>query len=185
MARAIVPIAPHVGHEQRLHEVVRQQSDFVWRSLRRLGVREADLQDAAQSVFAVVASKLSSIAEGSEKSFVFGTVMRVASHSRRSRRRKREAPLEEAGLLLATAPDPEQALQRNQAVEQLAEIMAGMDESTRAVFVLFELEQLTMAEIARMQGAPLGTIASRLRRAREHFQAAVAARHLLEPVGAL
>ena len=147
---------------------------FAWRTLRRLGVAEPDLQDAVQNVFAVVASKLPSIALEREKSFVFGTAMRVASHARRARRRKREAPLEEAGTLWDKAPDPEQALERSRAVEQLAEILTGMDEPSRSVFVLFELEQLTLAEIASLEQIPLGTVSSRLRRAREHFQRAVA-----------
>jgi RNA polymerase sigma-70 factor (ECF subfamily) len=49
-------------------------------------------------------------------------------------------------------------------------IMDGMDEDSRAVFMLFELEGLTMVEIAKVVDAPQGTVASRLRRAREHFE---------------
>jgi RNA polymerase sigma-70 factor, ECF subfamily len=169
--------------DERLRELVREHLDFVWRTLRRLGVAPSDLQDNVQAVFSVVADKLPQIGAGSEKSFVFGTALRVASHARRARQRKRETTLEDAGSLYDPGLDPEQALERAQAVEQLAEILQGMDDGTRAVFVLFELEQLTMAEIARMQQLPLGTVASRLRRAREYFQGAVADRRL-KPEGA-
>lgn len=167
--------APHrsLADERRLRELVTRHHGFVWRSLRRLGVLEADLPDGVQTVFTVVADKLSSIAEEREQSFVFGTTLRVASDARRARRRKREATLEDAGTLWDSAPTPEEAAERNQALEKLAEILDGMDEAQRAVFVLFELEQLTMIEIARLSQVPLGTVASRLRRAREHFRAAV------------
>ena len=43
----------------------------------------------------------------------------------------------------------------------------------RTVFVLFELEELTMAEIAELLGLAPGTVASRLRRARQDYGAAV------------
>jgi RNA polymerase sigma-70 factor, ECF subfamily len=168
----------HRAQEQRLRQMVQAHFNFAWRTLRRLGVAEADLPDAAQQVFSVVAEKLALISESAEKSFIFGTALRVASHARRAKRRKREAPLEDAGTLLDAAPNPEQALQRSQAIEQLAEILDGMDETSRAVFVLFELEQLTMAEIARLQRVPLGTVASRLRRAREQFHVAVTTLHV-------
>lgn len=159
--------------EQRLRQLVVLHHDFVWRTLRRLGVHEADLPDATQSVFTVVAEKLASIAVDRERSFVFGTSLRVASDARRSRRRRREAALEDAETLTDAAPSPEEALELNQARERFAEILHGMDEAQRAVFVLFELEQLTMIEIARLSDVPLGTVASRLRRARDHFRAAV------------
>jgi RNA polymerase sigma-70 factor, ECF subfamily len=162
------------AQQRRLEQLMRAYFDLAWRTLRRLGVAEADLQDAAQSVFGVVASKLPSISVEREKSFVFGTAMRVASTARRSQRRKREAPLEDAGTLWDHAPDPEQALERRQAVSQLAEILSGMDEPARSVFVLFELEQLTLAEIAELEQVPVGTATSRLRRARQYFQRAVA-----------
>ena len=161
--------------DRRLRAIVTQHFDFAWRNLQRLGVVDADLQDAAQGVFAIVADKLPAIAEGSEKSFIFGTALRVASHARRRRNNRREVSLEGAKGVWDAAVDPEEALQRVQAVEQLAQILDTMDEPIRATFVLFELEQLTMAEIAGLQRIPPGTVASRLRRARDQFQAAVSA----------
>ena len=71
------------------------------------------------------------------------------------------------------ALDPEQAAQRSQAKKLLERILAEMEEDTRTVFVLFELEGLTSTEIAELLSIPVGTAASRLRRAREEFQLAV------------
>lgn len=161
--------------ERRLRQLVLDHFDFVWRTLQRVGVVEADLHDASQAVFSIVAAKISLISNGSEKSFIFGTSLRVASHARRSRHRKREEPLEEAAGLLDTAPNPEEALEHHQALQKLAEILDGMEEPMRAVFILFELEQLSMAEIASLEQVPMGTVASRLRRAREHFKLAATA----------
>lgn len=170
------PTAAPDPAEDRLREIVRAHFDFVWRTLQRAGVVDADLQDASQQVFSVVSSKLARIVVGSEKSFVFGVSLRVASHARRARRLRREGPLSEGEAVQDPALNPEQTLERHQALQQLAEILETMDEPSRAVFVLFELEQLTMAEIASLLEVPPGTVASRLRRARERFNAAVAAR---------
>src|SRR6266516_2323692 len=76
----------------RLRALVTEHVDFIWRSLRRLGVLEADLGDAAQQVFLVTARKLRLVRSGSERSFLFQTALRVASDCRRARRRRREVP---------------------------------------------------------------------------------------------
>lgn len=183
MASRVAASKLQVKDQRRLSQLVQAYFEFTWRTLRRLGVAEADLQDGVQSVFRVVALKLGNIAEGREQSFVFGTALRVAAHCRRANQRRRETPLEDAGTLWDRAPNPEEALQRSEAIEQLAKILDGMDESLRAVFVLFELEQLTMLEISQLLQLPPGTVASRLRRARELFQLAIVALPL-EPEGA-
>src|SRR5438105_10514602 len=76
--------------QARLRALVSDHVDFIWRSLRRLGVLEADLGDAAQQVFLVTARKLDLVRHGSERAFLFQTAVRVASDSRRTRRRRRE-----------------------------------------------------------------------------------------------
>jgi RNA polymerase sigma-70 factor (ECF subfamily) len=146
---------------------------LVWRTLRRLGVVEADLEDATQKVFLIVSQKLGAIAPDRERSFVFGTTVRVASHARRSRKRRREEELEGAEHPADRRPSPEDATAQREALDLLAQILEGMPELLRVTFLLYELEQLSMVEIAEMTHVPLGTVASRLRRAREHFQSEV------------
>jgi RNA polymerase sigma-70 factor (ECF subfamily) len=160
-------------HEQRLRGVIEGHLDLVWRTLRRLGVDEAELEDATQKVFLVVSQKLAAIAPDRERSFVFGTSLRVASHARRARKRRREQALEEAPHPADRSPSPEEAVAQRQALDLLGQILEGMPELLRETFVLYELEQLSMVEIANMAQVPLGTVASRLRRAREHFHAEV------------
>jgi len=157
-----------------LKALFEQHYDFVWRSARRLGVPEEAADDAAQQVFLVASRKLEQIVPGSERAFLFGTAMRVASDVRRSSARRtglQESHDEEALRLLADpGQGPEEQAERNRARALLDAAIASMPDDVRPVFVLFELEGMTMSEIATTVEIPAGTVASRLRRAREHFQ---------------
>ena len=147
--------------------------DFIWRSLRGLGVPAASVDDAAQQVFLTASQKLETITEGSERSFLFATARGIAANARRSQLRNREL-LDEDALAshVDGAPDPEEVAASRQARIVLDRILDGLPEDLRTVFLLYELEGQTTAEIAALLGAPMGTVASRLRRAREEFQGA-------------
>lgn len=161
----------------RFRAMVDTSYDFIWRSLRGLGVPAASIDDAAQQVFWTASQKLSSIAVGSERSFLFATARGIASNARRSQHRSRELYDDEAiASHVDRAPDPEQVAATREARRLLDRILDGLPEDLRAVFLLYELEGQTMAEIATLLGTPMGTVASRLRRAREEFQNA-ARRH--------
>ncbi|MDB4937574.1 MAG: polymerase sigma factor RpoE [Labilithrix sp.] len=161
----------------RFRSMVDGHFDFIWRSLRGLGVPSAMIDDAAQQVFWTASQKLDTIVVGSERSFLFATARGVAANARRSRLRSRELPDEEAVASYADhSPDPEQVAASRQARRLLDRILDGLPEELREVFVLYELEGQTMAEIATLLATPTGTIASRLRRAREEFHTA-ARRH--------
>ena len=158
--------------ELRIADLVRRFYDFVWRSLRRLGVRDGDADDASQKVFLIAARKLEVIRPGCESSYLYQTAIRVASDYRRSKKRRIEADFEEQfeGPNPAdTSPSIDELMDMRRARLQLDRILDGMPMDLRAVFVLHELEQTTMAEIAEMLDLPSGTVASRLRRARKHF----------------
>jgi RNA polymerase sigma-70 factor (ECF subfamily) len=157
--------------DARLRTLVQDHFDFIWRSLRRLGVPHTDVDDCAQQVFWVAARKLALIAEGSERAFLFSTALRVASDARRSRVRRREVPQEEETRETHdTGPRPDEIADQKRARALLDEVLAQMSLDLRTVFVLFELEELTTQEIAALLDLPTGTVASRLRRAREEFQ---------------
>lgn len=159
---------------RRLQTTVLAEHDFLWRSLRRLGVPECDVDDGVQKVLTVFARRLADVAPGKERAFLFQIAVRVASEMRRARARARleldERPLEAA---VATGPTPEQNLERRQARALLDEALDTLDPEARGVFVLFELEELTTGEIATMLDIPAGTVSSRLRRGREAFARAV------------
>lgn len=154
----------------RVRCLVLDHNAFVWRSLVRLGVPRSDAEDALQQVFMVAARRIEDIQHGAERSFLYGVCLRVASRSRRTYARRREVMGEDAAPeRVDTSERPDELLDRARAKMLLEEILAGMPIELRSVFTLFELEQLTMSEIAELLAIPQGTVASRLRRARELF----------------
>lgn len=166
------PSAPPLARvdEVRLRAIVEAQFDTLWRFLRRLGVAEADVDDAVQEVILVLTRKLDSIEIGKERSFVLSTAFRVASDARRRNRRRREVDGELLMEMPSAAADPETSAQKQQMRALFAQVLEQLSLDLRAVFVLYELEDFTMAEIAQTLQLPPGTVASRLRRARETFE---------------
>ena len=152
----------------RLERVVRADYRFIWRLLRRLGVPESHAEDAAQQVFLIVAERLRDIAPGRERSFAFGTALRLSQSLRR--RRHRELPSDSVDERSSAAPAGEELLDQQRARAQLAQVLASMPLDLRTVLILFELEAMTSPEIAQLIDVPLGTVASRLRRARALFR---------------
>jgi len=154
----------------RLRRILERHYDFVWRAVRFLGVPDAGAEDAAQLVFCVLARKLGNVAPGTEKSFLFSTASRVASEARRASRRRPATAEGDVDLHAIPLPSPEDLLDQRRARQTLDEVLEAMPIELRAVFVLFEIEELTIPEIAAAVGVRVGTAASRLRRAREEFQ---------------
>jgi RNA polymerase sigma-70 factor (ECF subfamily) len=154
----------------RLARVLRDQYDFVWRSLRRLGVPASDAEDVAQETFMTLSRRLSDVKTGSERAFLYRTAVNHASHVHRSRARRRETSEAELDEAPASGRTPEDLLAGARARALCHELLDELNLDQRAVFVLFELEEMTMAEIAEMLELPMGTVASRLRRGREAFK---------------
>jgi RNA polymerase sigma-70 factor (ECF subfamily) len=171
--------APHSlpanSRDERLAELLSGWFRMVWRALRRFGVPANAADDATQEVFIIAARKLEQIERGRERQFLYGVAIRVAANARRSRAARPESAAGE-GLddAACVAPNPEALLDRKQAREQLDRILEAMPEDLRTAFVLFELEGCSGPEVAELLQIPVGTAASRLRRAREAFQASVA-----------
>jgi RNA polymerase sigma-70 factor (ECF subfamily) len=167
----------------RLRQVVDQHYDALWRTLRYLGIPEASVDDAAQRALCILARRLDDIVPGSERSFLFATAIRVASDARRAARRNPSEPAERIDAFPAAGSNPEELLDQRRAQETLREIVNAMPPDLAAVFVLFEIEELTLSEIAGVLGIPTGTAASRLRRARASFHAIVKRRQASERTG--
>jgi RNA polymerase sigma-70 factor (ECF subfamily) len=173
-----LPVADSVGagaaeRTARFRALVDANFDFIWRTLRGLGVPADSADDAAQHVFLVASQKLDSIAVGSERAFLYGTASGVAANLRRSRARRLEVLDETAVSARADdAPDAEKVVEARERRALLDRALGGMADDQREVFVLFVLEGLETPQIAQVLGLPRGTVASRLRRAREEFHAA-------------
>lgn len=159
---------------QRLAELLRLHYARVWRTLRQIGVDEACADDAAQEVFIVLSRKLGDVREGSERSFLLSTAVRVAANYRRTGRVRHEV-IDDHAVMAERDPEPnvEQLLDQKRMRRALDELLEGWPDDMRTAFVLFELEGLSVPEIAELTESKQGTVASRLRRARELFQAGV------------
>ena len=166
--------APRVD-EARLGRIVSEHFDVLWRFLRRLGVPESEVDDAVQEVILVLARKLDAIEPHAERSFVLSTAFRVASGLRRLWRRRAEVGEESLYELEAATRDPEQLSLDLKLCRTLERVLGELPLDLRAVLVLYELEQMTMAEISEALALPAGTVASRLRRARAKFELLAAA----------
>jgi RNA polymerase sigma-70 factor (ECF subfamily) len=144
----------------------------IWRLLRRLGVRLAHLDDAAQEVFWVAARRLADIEAGREHAFLYGVALRVAAgEARRQAAASPLASLEQLPVLADERASPEAELAEREARALLDVALNRMPVELRTVFVLFEIEGLEVRQIAEIEGIPGGTASSRLRRAREEFSA--------------
>ncbi|HKY38716.1 MAG TPA: sigma-70 family RNA polymerase sigma factor [Polyangiaceae bacterium] len=154
---------------QRALALVRDHFDFVWRLLCRLGVPEPDADDAAQQVFLVATQRLAKIPVEGERTFLYGTALRTAGTLRRNHRRR--ARWVEPGPADGVSPDlePDAQLERRQALAFLDEVLRRLNDRLREVFVLCEIEELSAPQVAVIAGIPVGTVASRLRRARQEF----------------
>jgi RNA polymerase sigma-70 factor (ECF subfamily) len=157
----------------RLRALVDAHFDFIWRSLRRLGLQAPDADDAAQRVFWVAARKLDRIEVGRERAFLFGTACHVARDARRATNRRKE-DFSDGTDVEDGAASAEELVDRGRARVALDRALDTMPIDVRAAFVLFELEEMNVPAIALLLGVPVGTVASRLRRGRELFQAAAA-----------
>jgi len=152
--------------------------DFVWSCTRRLGVPLDAVNDVVQEVFVVVHARLHTLEQpASLRSWLYGVVRRTASTYHRGRRTRSghespqpfedddASPLQPSPLDLAVLSDEIQLLWR---------LLGALDPRKREVFVLAELEEMTMPEIAEAVGIPLNTAYSRLRAARQEFDEAFA-----------
>lgn len=159
-------------------ELYTQHFGFVWRNVRRMGVPDALIDDAVQDVFVVVHRRLSEFEGRSQvQTWIFGILLRVVQDYRRAHFR-RQARLKVA----ETAPDalvgrqsdgPMDLLARNERVRVLHAILDSLSEDKRAVFVLAELEQMPVVEVAETLGINLNTAYARLRAARHEFEGAL------------
>jgi RNA polymerase sigma-70 factor (ECF subfamily) len=160
----------------RFDAVYEAQVDFVWRNLRRLGVPDTAADDVVQSVFLVIFRRLDDFeGRSSLKTWIYEIVLRVVRDYRRTMRRKSPhatdaEPVDPATLTAPAEQRPDALADRAEAARVVQELLDGLNDDKREVFVLAELEGLTLNEIAQILHEPPGTIATRLRAARADFE---------------
>ena len=166
------------GTVPSFEDIYQRYFDFVWSSTRRLGVSMEATDDVVQDIFIVIHAKLHTLRQPeSLRSWIYGIVRRTVSDHHRSRRTR-----EASGVNLAIQtelehpfpPTPLDVTEQNDQVKLLWALLGELDPSKREVFMLAELEEMTVPEIAEALDIPLNTGYSRLRAARQAFEAALA-----------
>jgi RNA polymerase sigma-70 factor, ECF subfamily len=173
---------PRSGDRQaRFRSMLEAHAKFVERTLRNAGVPRSDLDDEVQRTFMVAARRLDDLQLDAERQFLFQVALNVAAHARRTLARRREVSGDHAPESIETLATPEHFAERSRMREKVEGILARMNQSLRAVLVLFAFEDMTTTEIAAALRVPRGTVASRLRRARKQFREHAEAINLAPP----
>jgi RNA polymerase sigma-70 factor (ECF subfamily) len=150
-------------------DIFRAHGPYLWRALLGLGVRPGDVDDACQEVFLVVHRRLPEFDGRALRSWLYAICLRVASEYRRSARIRNEVPVAELPETQAPARQVESVFSRELG-ERLLAALDRLDEDKRAAFVLYEIEELALREVADALGCPLQTAYSRLQAAREQVR---------------
>lgn len=148
-------------------DVYAQESSYVFRCLRGLGVRDAHVEDAVHDVFLVVHDKLAYFDGNARlRTWLYAIVIRIARRYRERQARETDAEAEE----LMADHNAEQVLLSREKLELARLALSALSDAKREVFVLSEIELLTAPEIASITFAPLNTVYARLRAARSEFE---------------
>lgn len=153
-------------------EVYETHVDYLWRSARALGVAPSGIDDVLQDVFLVVHRRLHEFeGRAAVRTWLTRILMRVVAERRRRFRRKEGSHTELAeDAIDSHVPTPHDELARTEAVRLLASILDAMDDDQRTVFVLAEIEQIPVPEIAEALQVNVNTVYSRLRLARKDYE---------------
>lgn len=169
------PVAPS------FEEIYASCFDFVWRSARRLGVDPGAVDDVVQDVFLVLHRRRADFeGRSSLRTWAFSVLLRVVSEHRRTQRRKSpghraagaDGPVDPDALADRGSGPHEKAV-RAEARSVLSELLDELSDERRAIFVLVELEEMSVVDAAEAVSANVNTAHARLRAAREDFEAAV------------
>jgi RNA polymerase sigma-70 factor (ECF subfamily) len=154
-------------------ELYAAHSQYLWRTLRRLGVPSADQEDLLQEVFLRALRSLSSLDPGlPARPWLFGIAFRVVSDFRRLSRHRLEVlqgALEESDQ----APNPAEAYEQSESSERLLRALQQVPLERRALLLMFYFDECTMTEIAKVFPMPVQTLYTRLRHARQELLAAL------------
>ncbi len=141
---------------------------FMWRTLRHFGVAEADLEDQTQEVFLIAHRRLADCDGEHPRAWLYAIARRCAAAYRRRSHRRHERPVE----TLPESNDMRDPSARAE-VDLLRRVVESLDEDKRAVFLLYEVEEMSMREVAEAVQCPLQTAYTRLQAARRELTRAL------------
>lgn len=154
-------------------ELCARYFEFVWKCARAFGSRADEIDDVVQDVFVVAQRRHADLKEERlARSWIYSITRRVVSSQRRRRRERDSRAASDVDSLTSPDQSPLAAAEHNLEVRVLSTLLEGLDERKREVFVLSEILEMSGREIAETIGVPMNTVYSRLRAAREEFDAA-------------
>ena len=152
-------------------EAYQRELDYVFRTLRRLGISPSELDDLAQELFLALRQAWPDYDQTRPlRPYIFGIVFRIASTHQRKRRREVVLGLVEPDEL---SPGPDEALQAKQTRAVVLAALEKIPLPRRAVLVMYDLDDVPMDQVAAALGIPLFTAYSRLRKARRELEGLV------------
>jgi RNA polymerase sigma-70 factor (ECF subfamily) len=152
--------------------VVAEHGPYIWRVLRRLGVRPSDVEDVWQETFIVVHRKLEAFEGRSQlRTWLSAIAVRVASDYRNRAHRRRELATDEVPDGGAAASQHEDLVEQERRA-LLDRLIGELKPEQREVVVLYEFAELPMQEVAEALGCPLQTAYSRLHAGRRALEQA-------------
>ncbi len=165
MAASANRVAPTTVDRRRLEQIFNDHHASVWRALRRRGLKAETAEDVTQETFLLAAERLADIDPTRERAFLISTALRAAhTLGRKTVRWELDGDMDQR------LSDNRDAGERRADTQLCDLVLSKVDPDLIEVFVLYEIEGLTSPEIAQLLAIPLGSVASRLRRAREQFR---------------
>jgi RNA polymerase sigma-70 factor, ECF subfamily len=171
------PDSAEVSERLDFDRVYESMVQYVWSVVCRMGVPQSDAEDVVQEVFVTVYRRLGDFEGRAQlKTWVFSIAVHFAQHYFRTHARKpgnRATENDIQALTDSRETGPASELERTEGLDALDRVLAQLNERQRVVFVLAELEQMTLSEIAEVVGSNANTVATRLRAARKAFEKAL------------
>ncbi len=167
--------APGQAQHHDAAALFRAHAAFVANFLHRLGSQPAEVDDLVQEVFLVAHRRGGFIEDGRARptTWLAEIAIRVASVARRSKRRSREQPDQDRVIdAHSREVDPSRAAETTEALDRVQHALDSLEPERRAIFVLFELQGEPCSAIAASFEIPIGTVYSRLHKARKQFKEA-------------
>src|SRR4051794_14861533 len=155
------------GSQRRVQQLVDAHYEPLFRYAFRLSGTAADAEDLTQEAFCKAQLQFHQLRDPDRaKAWLFSILRNAYLHRVRSDQTRRQVPLDAVGDLAAPGPEP---LPEGEP----AELQAALDElpeAFRTPVILFYFEEFSYRDIAEQMGVPLGTVMSRLARAKAHLR---------------
>ena len=161
-----------IRHTLQFRQIVREYSDRVGQTARRILGDDRDAEEAVQDVFLKVYHGLKDFKGESE---VSTWIYRITVNTCISRRRR--APRPEVswddptilGEIADPAARPDELYEESESKERVAELTASLGDKEAQAVTLFYLEELDYNKISEIMNIPTGSVATVLHRGRTHL----------------